>query len=119
MTVSGTTTYGDEKTVKLSDLQSGIFLVANLEGFEPGINDTLAGLTTGMHTVTYNANGGVGATITQAFVGSSVTLRSNTFTREGYRFLGWSTSPNGETAYTDGQNVENLSGNLSLYAVWG
>ena len=65
--------------MKLSDLSSGISLIANLEGFEPGTNDTLTGLTDGMHTVTYNANGGVGATITQAFVGSSATLRSNTF----------------------------------------
>ena len=41
VTVGGTPTYGDEKTVKLSDLESGIWMVANLEGFEPGTNDLL------------------------------------------------------------------------------
>ena len=41
VTVGGTTTYGDEKAVKLSDLESGVSMLANLEGFEPGINDLL------------------------------------------------------------------------------
>ena len=118
VTVGGTTTYGDEKTVKLSDLQSGISLVANLEGFEPGTNDLLASLTTGMHTVTYFANGGVGATITQAYLGESVTLRANSFTREGYTFSGWSTEEKGGgTTYTDGQTVT-LSEDITLYAQW-
>ena len=93
VTVGDETTYGDVMDVKLSDLQSGISLVANLEGFEPGINDKLAGLTNGMLTVTFEPNGGVGATMTQAFIsGQSVTLRSNTFTRSGYTFNGWSTN---------------------------
>ncbi|MBQ9720218.1 MAG: hypothetical protein IJV64_05935, partial [Oscillospiraceae bacterium] len=69
VTVGGTTTYGDEKTVKLSDLKSGVSLIANLDGFDPenSLDDALSGLTAGMHTVTYNPNGGVGATMTQAF----------------------------------------------------
>ena len=42
VTVGGTTTYGDVKDVKLSDLQSGIWMVAN-----PGsdIDDKIAALT--------------------------------------------------------------------------
>lgn len=117
-TIGSETVYGDVKTIKLSELPDGVAMIANLEGFEPGINDALAGLTEGMHTVTYFANGGVGATLTQAFTGSSVTLRANTFTREGYTFSGWSTNQNGGgTTYTDGQSVT-LTADTTLYAQW-
>ena len=43
------------------------------------------------------------------------------WTKEGYRFIGWSTSRTATTAtYTNGQSVENLttSGTVNLYAVW-
>jgi len=118
VTVNGETTYGDVKDVKLSELESGVSMVANLEGFEQGINDALAGLTEDMHTITYCPNGGVGATLTQAYKGESAALRSNTFTREGYTFKGWSTEKNGSgTTYKDGQSVT-LSENITLYAQW-
>ena len=118
VTVDGTTTYGDVKDVKLSELQSGIWMVANLEGFnsESSLDNALDGLT--IYTVTFDPNGGVGATITQAFVsGQSVTLRANTFTRSGYTFVGWSTTPSGSATYTDGQSVT-LTADTTLYAQW-
>ena len=34
-----------------------------------------------------------------------VTLRANDFNRDGYTFLGWSTEPNGQKIYNDGQTV--------------
>ncbi|MBR4720573.1 MAG: InlB B-repeat-containing protein [Clostridia bacterium] len=120
VTVNETITYGDVKDVKLSDLESGISMIANLEGFNPenGLNDLLSGLTDGAHTIIFDANGGVGATIVQASLEESVTLRINTFTREGYTFAGWSTNENGgDTTYTDGETVETEE-NLVLYAQW-
>ena len=37
---------------------------------------------------------------------------------EGYTFIGWSTSPNASVAeYSDGEKIENASGNYTLYAV--
>ncbi|MBO5102997.1 MAG: InlB B-repeat-containing protein, partial [Clostridia bacterium] len=50
-------------------------------------------------------------------------LTTNTYTRTGYSFLGWSTSSTATTAtYTNGQNVTNLTsingGLIVLYAVW-
>ena len=52
-----------------------------------------------------------------------VTLRANDFTRDGYTFLGWSTEPNGQKIYNDGQTVSvtELFGGRTyavLYAVW-
>ena len=53
----------------------------------------------------------------------SVTLRANDFNRDGYTFLGWSTEPNGQKIYNDGQTVSvtELFGGRTyavLYAVW-
>ena len=114
VTVGTETTYGDVKDVKLSELQSGIWMVAN-----PGsdIDNALKNLT--MNTVTFEPNGGVGATMTQAFIsGKEATLIANAFTREGYTFNGWSTNKNGGgTTYTDGQSVT-LTADTTLYAQW-
>ena len=43
-TVGGTTTYSAVKNVKLSELESGIMMVANLQAFNPELDDVLAGL---------------------------------------------------------------------------
>ena len=119
VTVGTETTYGDVKDVKLSDLSSGISLIANPGSIDPetDLGKALEGLT--IYTVTFNPNGGVGATMTQAFVsGQSATLNANTFTRSGYTFNGWSTNQNGGgTTYTDGQSVT-ISANTTLYAQW-
>ena len=58
---------------------------------------------------------------TSATYDSDVTLRTNTFTRAGYNFKGWSTSATATTpTYTDGQTTRNIvpSGTVTLYAVW-
>lgn len=60
----------------------------------------------------------------QDFVyGTYQNLRSNTYSRTGYSFLGWSTDPNAQSAtYTNGQSVGNLTtirnDIVTLYAVW-
>ncbi|MDY6366851.1 MAG: S-layer homology domain-containing protein [Oscillospiraceae bacterium] len=71
VTVGGTTTYGDEKTVKLSDLQSGISLIANLEGFEPGINDLLDEIANNMQS--RNNNSGSSSSTTTKTITAPVT----------------------------------------------
>lgn len=47
-------------------------------------------------------------------------LAANTYTRSGYTFKGWSTTPTGSVVYADGENVSNLAttGTVSLYAIW-
>ena len=71
------------------------------------------------YSISYNANGGSGAPASQAvFATYSYNLSSTTPTRDGYNFLGWSTSSSASTAtYTPGQSVT-ITGNLPLYAVW-
>lgn len=113
VTVDGTTTYGDVKDVKLSELQSGIWMVAN-----PGsdMDDAVTGLT--FKTVTFEPNGGIGATMTQAVLADkAVKLSGNTFTREGYTFSGWATTENGSVVYKDGDEAT-LAGDVTLYAQW-
>ena len=72
------------------------------------------------HTVSYSSNGGSGSMDSQTFYpddGESVTIKANGFTRSGYSFVSWNTSPDGSgTAYSPGAK---FSGNgLSLYAQW-
>ncbi len=76
------------------------------------------------YTVKYNANGGNGTMSNSSHTYDvSKALTSNAFTRDGYTFLGWSTSSTATNAtYTNGQSVKNLTstngGTVNLYAVW-
>ena len=74
-------------------------------------------------TVSFNANGGTGNMPTdfEIEVGGFATLPTNTFTRNGYTFVGWATTENGTALYTDGAiyvNNESTSETINLYAVW-
>ena len=74
------------------------------------------------YEVVFDANGGVGSTANQTIdVNTPTALRPNTFTREGYTFKGWSTTPDGAVQYQDAEQVTNLApagGTTTLYAVW-
>ena len=75
------------------------------------------------YIVTFNANGGTGnAMSAQTFtIDESKALFASTYTRIGYTFDGWATTQGGNVAYTDGQNVSNLTSageTLTLYAHW-
>ncbi len=64
--------------------------------FTVNANQTIyAGWKAG-YLIEYNANGGSGTmNSTLATTGSSVTIKSNGFTRDGYLFEGWTTNSNG------------------------
>lgn len=75
------------------------------------------------YTVKFNGMGGYGTMPnTKLPVDVSMALPSNTFTKGGYRFLGWDTnSAASNVVYTDGQSVLNIADAglaLVLYAVW-
>jgi len=70
-------------------------------------------------TVMYIPNGGSGTMQTQKLIkGMSLTLQLNTFTRENYLFIGWSTTANGMVSYPDGDTINELFADISLYAQW-
>lgn len=71
-----------------------------------------------IHTVAYNANGGTNAPTNQnKCYGYMLTLRTQIPNRNGYKFMGWSTSPNGSVVYTAG-DVYGIDQDVTLYAVW-
>ncbi|MBQ7946501.1 MAG: InlB B-repeat-containing protein, partial [Bacteroidales bacterium] len=91
-------------------------------GYDSGRNDghpVRAVCYTEFPIVTFDTNGGEGEMPAQKIAkGELSALATNTFTRSGYTFIGWNTSPDGSgTAYTDGQ-VITLMQDITLYAQW-
>lgn len=81
------------------------------------------------YTIAYNANDdqypgtASGSTTSSSHTyGTAKNLTSNGFSRAGYFFAGWATTPTGDVAYTNGQSVTNLSSDqgatVTLYAKW-
>ena len=72
------------------------------------------------YTITFNANGGVGEMAAQTFeVCVDTALNANTFTREGYKFIGWNTAADGSgVTYADAGAILELTGDMTLYAQW-
>ncbi len=69
-------------------------------------------------SVSFNANGGVGDMPAQRFCTDEPgVLSSNLFSREGYKFEGWSMEPDANTIYQDNDTVS-LTDNVILYAKW-
>ena len=75
------------------------------------------------YSVAFNANGGTGSMAAQTF--SYETARElpvNSFSREGYEFVGWATEPSGSlVSFVDGESIRGLTeggGRVTLYAIW-
>ena len=71
------------------------------------------------YTVTFDPNGGIGGMDQQIVTrGAKTGLVGNTFTREGYDFIGWNTQADGKgTSYEDKATVT-FGNSLTLYAQW-
>ncbi len=72
-------------------------------------------------TVSYELNGGTGdvPASTVIRVGESSVLASGDgFSREGYKFAGWSPTPDGEPVSSRYKPASNSGSNITLYAVW-
>ena len=121
VTTGSGTTYGDEKTVKLSDTQSGISKLANLTGYAPDkdVDGILRNMIMSTNTVTFYPNGADGEITTQVGMsGQKLTLNANTYTRSGRMFDGWNTKEDGSgTSYVDEAEVT-LADDVKLYAQW-
>jgi len=90
----------------------------------PATDETLyAQWTAHTYTVEYMANDGMGTTASSSHTyGISKALTSSGFAMDYHTFAGWSTTPNGEVEYFDGQSVVNLTAEdgatITLYAQW-
>ena len=72
------------------------------------------------YTITFHANGGSGTMLPQTGTqGVSAALKSNTFTKAGYIFSGWSVSPNegGLASFQDNAPIQWIHV-TDLYAAW-
>ena len=76
------------------------------------------------YSVVFNANGGEGNMENQSFTyDAAQNLITNSFTKTGYKFLGWSLDEDAtEAKYADQASVSNLASEngstVTLYAVW-
>lgn len=68
------------------------------------------------YTITFNANGGTGTMANQVSSTPAV-ISTNTFTRSGFNFVGWLTTPTGGTHYAVG-TIYPFTSDLTLYAEW-
>ncbi len=86
-----------------------------------GDKEYTANWTADSYTLTFDADGGSGfmSTISIKY-GQSVILPQNTFTRDGYEFLGWSSSePDGEVVFIDSDTYTmGINNEYTLYAIW-
>jgi uncharacterized repeat protein (TIGR02543 family) len=97
-------------------LPTGTLLSVMTRGFYTDSVE-LAGVATGDQTVTFDKNDSSGETTTQA-ASAPTALTLNSWTRPGYTFAGWSTSPYGSGAtYADGANF-NFGSDITLFANW-
>ena len=79
--------------------------------------------TMNRYTVHFDANGGSGeAEPFEMTVGTAAALPECPFSRSAHAFAGWATEPDGEVAYADGAEVQDLAwannAAVTLYAVW-
>lgn len=96
--------------------------VKNLYALNNGTTYLYAQWQANTYTVKFDPNGGVGTMDDMQMTYDQLRrLNTNTFTKEGSRFLGWSTvKDSARAAYWDAGYVRNLaeSGTVTLYAVW-
>ena len=132
-TLEGYTFIGWSKTQKTTGYteddvfcQAGATLFADNEDLP---NTLYAAWKINTYTVKFDANGGTGTAMADEIYeyNEEKALTKNTYTLEGYEFLGWSTDPNATSAeYDDEQVVKNLTelvktqdgAVVTLYAVW-
>ncbi|MBO0453195.1 InlB B-repeat-containing protein [Candidatus Enterococcus murrayae] len=75
------------------------------------------------YTVNFHKNTGTGTMTAQDFkYDETKKLTKNSFVKDGYTFVGWSTTSGGTSSYVDEATVSNLTadnnGSIDLYAVW-
>ena len=109
-------TNGGSKNYEVTNTVNGTFIDTNYPS-----KTLYAVFTANTYKISFNNNGGSGTmdTITCTY-GKDCKLSTNTFTKTGYTFAGWSKTSAGAIEYTNNETVKNLatSGSITLYAKW-
>ena len=109
-------TNGGSKNYEVTNTVTGEFIDTNYPS-----KTVYAVFTANTYKISFNNNGGSGTmdTITCTY-GKDCKLSTNTFTKTGYTFAGWSKTSAGAIEYTNNETVKNLatSGSITLYAKW-
>ena len=100
-----------------------MFVACVTEGAESSDNEQPSAAPQQTYTIVFNANGGEGEMSSMDMTYDvSADLPANAFTKDGYLFVGWALSADGEIVYTDGQEVKDLTADneaeVILYAIW-
>ena len=105
-----------------SDVQNGSVKYTDEQSFTMSSSATVtlyAVWRANENELTFNSNDGTNTeTSINMNTGETANLPTNTFTRNGYTFLGWSTSSNGTVEYTDTASYTMGATSTTLYAVW-
>lgn len=76
------------------------------------------------YQIVFNGNGNTSGSMTnmECKYGATYSLSENGFNKDGYEFIGWATSANGEVVYQNQQEINSLSSvngsKINLYAKW-
>ena len=102
----------------------GAVVYANSANYTMGTNASYtlyAKWTANTYKVTFHKNheDATGTMAEQAFTyGTAQALTSNGFSRTGYNFAGWATTPTGTREYTNAASYTIGAENVTLYAIW-
>ena len=105
-----------------SKSSTGSVAFASGASYTANASDTLYAVwEANMYTVNLDANGGSGGTasVTKTY-GQAVTLPASVPTRQNYNFKGWAPAANATSATwsAGGSYTENITSDVTLYAVW-
>ena len=97
--------------------------LGSVAAIENGVINLYAVWRGNSYAVRFDSNGGVGSMDNATFeMDEQRALPVCAFTRDGFDFAGWATSPEGEPVYSDGAVVsaltDEVNGSFVLYAVW-
>ena len=125
---TGTTTKSELSADKLTaspTLSAGNTYSWTLQAKGDGTNyndseEADGGSFTTNYKITYNVKGGSWTACADGCVasGEDFTICSTEPSKDGYNFVGWSTADDTETEYQAEETIENVSANITLYAVW-
>jgi len=98
----------------------GNYTKVNLTNVEGGVLNLYAIWEPNTYTITFDSNFGTGTMEKQTFTSADTfNINENTFTRQGYKFVGWNTKSDGTgTSYSDKQEISECTKYLYLYAQW-